>query len=618
MQKVRKVCLAMVVPLLCSSCTATPKESKSPVATSSFAQASSSSYSKVASSSSLPKERKTDFTMNGLSATGIAPIAEVPSIDPSTLSVEDTSQVTYQADADTIMMGDLYQRGVEITTPEGREMEFSFNQVLVYGNGVDGRCIYNLNKDVTVNIYLLEGSTNYIYTNAPDANAIQIKGNLNIYGKGTLYVVSASKTAITVSGALTFNESTVVISSGACGIEASNVYAKDAEIIVSSAGKDGIRAEMDDLVVEDIEHKKQPSFPEDDGFVKFENSDYRCLTYGDGIQASTYIDIRSSFLDIKTAGSWVSYSNENIALYDLKNEDFKWAASGDSFKRVSNEEVGGDYSSFYALTQSAKGLKVTGLSYSYKDDGKNKFELSSTSYKVNISDSSSVNLLTSDTAVKVDYGDVAIGSGSNLNIKTGNKALSSGHGFSISGKGSNLNVTDSYVGLESSTLSFQGGKTTVSSLGDAIKAEGENALIQTDDGELSLFSTYGGVVSNGDIKLNGGTLLLSGHMGLKSLGDGKVYFNGADVISLSTLANETYSQDSEAYAIIMASNINPDDGLKLIDKDGKTLFSTVSKASAQTLIFSSYAIKAGEYELKVGENERSVTLSSKLTFVGSF
>ena len=624
MKAPNRFALVLAATFLLSSCNGeTPKDSgvtSNPI---------SSSESKASSSSSASGNKP--LTMNATEASGVAPVATLPSIDTSVLTKE-TTQSTYQVNEDMIMMGDLYQHGVEITTEKNGTIDFNFNGVVIYANTDDGRAFYNVNKGVTVNINLMENTTNYIYTNSPDAHAIQIKGNLNISGGGKLVVISANKAAIKVSGALTITGSKLELSAGTYGINASNVTATDATIDVLTAQKDGIRAEMDDIEVNDAAHTQKPAFPTEDGFVKLEDSNYSCVAAGDGIQASTFVNVKGGSMNIKTAGSWVNYSADNIAAYDLKDDDFKWTPSGNSYKKVDSDTVGNNYSRYYAFAQSSKGFKVGGLKYYYKDDSATTYELVSTSYNLTITDEAYVTLVTSDSGAKVDYGDVLINGGSQVEINAGNKGMAPEHDFIIDGDRSALTVSNSFEGVEAAHIYFKNGVTKLSSSDDGINAATDypndstynDLLIQMEGGTLSLRAEGDGLDSNGDIKLNGGTLLVAGPTrggnGPIDAGDrNKVYFNGTDVISISSssmLDSNSYSSDSEAYTIVVGGSISKGTNVALLDNDGNTILSADATCSGEAVIFSSSKIKTGSYKVKIGSTETNVTVSSKITTSG--
>ena len=569
--------------------------------------------------------------MNNVTATGIAPIATLPDIDASVLTKE-TTQSTYQVSEDMIMMGDLYQHGVEITTEKNGTIDFNFNGVTIYANTDDGRAFYNTNKGVTVNINLMEGTTNYIYTNSTDAHALQIKGNLNISGGGKLVVISANKAAIKVSGALTITGSKLELSAGTYGINASNVTATDATIDVLTAQKDGIRAEMDDIEVNDAGHTEKPAFPTDDGFVKLEDTVYSATVAGDGIQASTFVSVKGGSVDVKTAGTWVNYSAENIEAYELEDDDFKWTPSGNSYKKLASDQVNNNYSRYYAFAQSSKGFKVGGLKYAYKDDSATAYELESTSYNLTITDGAIVNLVTSDSGAKVDWGDVMINGGSNVTVNAGNKGMAPEHNFTIEGDNTKLTVTNSFEGVEAAHVYFKGGTTLLSTADDGVNASTDyttnslysDLLIQVDGGTLSLRATGDGLDSNGDVKLNGGTVLVAGPTdggnGPIDAGDrNKVYFNGSDVVSVSSsgmLESNSFSTDSAAYTIVVGGSISNGTEVALLDNAGNSVLAAMATCTGQAVIFSSSKIKTGSYKVKIGSTETNVTVSSKITTSG--
>jgi hypothetical protein len=337
-------------------------------------------------------------------------------------------------------------------------------------------------------------------------------------------------------------------------------------------------------------------------------------------------------MNVETAGSWVNYSADNIATYDLKDDDFKWTPSGSSYKKVDSDTVGNNYSRYYAFAQSSKGFKVGGLNYYYKDDSATTYELVSTSYNLTITDEAYVTLVTSDSGAKVDYGDVLINGGSQVEINAGNKGMAPEHDFIIDGDRSALTVSNSFEGVEAAHIYFKNGVTKLSSSDDGINAATDypndstynDLLIQMEGGTLSLRAEGDGLDSNGDIKLNGGTLLVAGPTrggnGPIDAGDrNKVYFNGTDVISISSssmLDSNSYSSDSEAYTIVVGGSISKGTNVALLDNDGNTILSADATCTGQAVIFSSSKIKTGSYKVRIGSTETNVTVSSKITTSG--
>ncbi|MBP5091047.1 MAG: carbohydrate-binding domain-containing protein [Bacilli bacterium] len=638
MKKVLRTPLLLAVTLMLFSCDSDAgKENRVPSndvsSLSPTGSLSSSPNVNAPSSNNSDGGEAVAFThqMNAVTATGIAPRASLPSIDEGPLSVE-TTQETVEVSEDCTLSGDSYQNGVEIKTAKNGSISLTLSGAKIYASKADGRALYNTNKGVSVTLTLAEGTTNYIYTNEDDAHAIQVKGNLTINGKGKLVVISANKAAIKVSGACLIEEATLELSAGTYGINASNVTVNNAKIDVLTAQKDGIRAEMDDLEVEDGIHAAKPNFPADDGFVKLNNVAYSATVAGDGVQASTTIDVLGGSIDIKTSGTWVNYTSDNIALYELVDDDFKWTPSGDSFKKLASDQVNNNYSRYYAFAQSSKGFKVGGLKYSYSDDSSNAYELESTSYRLTISSGAVVNLITSDSGAKVDYGDVYIDGGANVTVSAGNKGMAPEHDFVIDGESTKLTVTNSFEGVEAAHVYFRGGTSLLSTADDGINASTDyssnstynDLLIQVDGGTLSLRSTGDGLDSNGDIKLNGGTVLVAGPTdggnGPIDAGDrNKVYFNGADVISVSSsgmLESNSFSTDSSAYTILVGGTVNSGTLVALLDSSGKEVLSTKATCSGGAVIFSSNKIRTGSYKVKIGSTETNITVSSKITTSG--
>ena len=577
--------------------------------------------STTSNNSSSTTTTNSSISLNATSSNGLAPITTLNSIDTSILTIDSTDSL-YQVDADSTLSGN-YTNGVEITTAKKGTINLTLDNATIYQNQQNGKALYNTNKNVTVNIYLKEGTTSYIYNNFDDSNALHIKGTLNIEGSGKLVVISGSKSAIKCSGKVNISNSNLYLEANSYGINCETFESSNASIEVGYASKDGIRSE-----VENEEVETQPSFDDSIGYVKLRNTTYKAIVEGDGIQANTYLYIDGGNIDISTQGTWVSYIDKDT--YELSDDDFKWSKSGNTYKKIDSDTIGNNYSHYLALAQSSKGLKVGALKYTLSSDTTTELEVATTEYSLTITNNALVNLTTSDSGIKVDYGDVLINEGSNVSINAGNKGVSAEHDFTIEGEDTSLIVTNSYEAVEATHCYFKGGSAILSANDDGINAASDyttsdysNLVIEIDAGLVSVNSNADGLDSNGTIYFNGGTTYVLGPTtGADEAidADSKIYFNGGFVLAFgsSGMANtNNYTTNNNTYAFSLINNTSSSQTITIKDSNSNVLVSVnVSKSFGQ-LVFSSSSLTNSTYTIELGSTSKTLTLVQYITSSGN-
>ena len=560
-------------------------------------------------------------SFNSTEATGLAPVVTLNTFDTSKLTTSESADVT-EVSSDTTLEGYHYN-GVNITTAKNGEITLTLNNATIYQNSDEGKALWNSNKGVTVNLVIPEGTTSYIYNNYEDVNAIHIKGLLNISGGGTLVVSSGQKAAIKCSSIVTVTDTTVELEAATYGISAESVDVTEANIDVLYAGKDGIRAE-----VENEEVETAPTFDSSIGYVSLTNTAYNAVVEGDGIQANTTLTISGGTTNISTQGTWVAYSSANIEEYELNDDDFKWSPSGSTYKKIDSDTIGTNYSKYYALVQSCKGLKVGALKYTLSTDTTTELEVSSTSYNLTITDGAVVNLTTSDSGSKVDYGDTIISGGSTVNVNTGNKGFAPEHDFYLEGSETSLTVTNSYEAVEAAHLYFNNGTAILSASDDGVNAASDydtddydDIKLVVNDGLLSVNANGDGLDSNGAIYFVGGTTLVLGPESGSNQAidaDNKVYFNGGSVFAVGTSGMATtsnYTSQTSNYVLdFTTSSTSSSTQITVTDSDGNVLVSVTISQSFGEFIFSSSLLSYGStYTVEIGSNSTTVTISSTVT-----
>ena len=430
------------------------------------------------------------------------------------------------------------------------------------GVAIDG----SVNKKTTLTITLKAGSTNRIENDGEDVNAIHVKGTLAINGKGTLNVVSNSKSAIKASKEIQIVDATLNLTATNHGITGAAVVASNCTINVIEAGKDGINAECDEAT----------EFALDDGYVVLTDVDYLCDVEDDGIQGNTVV-----FID------------------------------------------GGDY----AISSVGKGIKVSEVTFTSKDDDGNKVDNTVTDgdYLIAIV-SGTFDINSTDDGIHANSGSVLIEDGT-FTISTGDDAITATELVKVSG--GEITITKSYEGLEGAYVEISGGKINLVSSDDGINVASEDRNVKPhiiiSGGEVTVNASGDGIDSNGSILISGGTVIVhgptSGHdAGLDA--DRGIVVTGGTLFASSTLGMvETPSTNSTQYVVSYAQqeSIKAGSIVSLRDKKGNVLIEVTVQKNCQSVIMSSPELKDGETYYIYGNNTKitSFKVSSVITSIGT-
>lgn len=283
--------------------------------------------------------------------------------------------------------------GITVSVGDGETVHLFLNNATISEGA--GIAISNTNKKSTLIITACENTENEVASKGDDVNAIHVKGALKINGTGTIKV-SAKKNGIKVSKGLSIAGSTINLTAENHALSARFIEAENAKINVLSAGKDALNAECDD---------ETQKFTLDEGYVSLKSSKVFASVSGDGIQADTFVYITGGSVDIKTSATFVSYSAESMAAYDLSEDDFRYIKSGDTYKKIDDVATKG---ARYAMIQSAKGIKCGEIKYEI--DGTEYAVTKNTNYFIVI-DGARVKINSSDDAIYTNSGNVLIKGG---------------------------------------------------------------------------------------------------------------------------------------------------------------------------------------------------------------
>lgn len=541
-------------------------------------------------------------------------VENAATVDLSTLSkdVNADGATVLSNDVTTITSAGSYiltgaYAGITVSVGNGETVHLFLNDATISGG--TGIAISNTNKKSTLIITACENTENEVASKGDDVNAIHVKGTLKINGTGTIKV-SAKKNGIKVSKGLSIADSTINLTAGNHALSARFIETENAKINVLSAGKDALNAECDD---------KTQEFTLDEGYVSLKNSKIIASVSGDGIQADAFVYITGGSVDIETSTTFVSYSAESMAAYDLSEDDFRYIKSGDTYKKVADDVA--TKGARYAMIQSAKGIKC----------GEIKYEIDGTEYAVTknsnyfiVIDGTRVKIDSSDDAIHTNSGNVLI-KGGTLDLTTLDDGIHADELVKIDG--GEITVNGSYEGIEGAYVEIGGGTIYITASDDGINAasddESVNEHIIISGGTITVDASGDGLDSNGTIYVTGGTLIVYGPTTGADTGldaDGGILIDGGNVfVASSKEMLEIPASNSKSNVLVYGVNTVPAGSeIILTNADGGEMVRITLKKQAQAIILSTPELATnGTYSLYADENLlASFSVTETITAIG--
>ena len=532
----------------------------------------------------------------------LSALSEDVNADGATVLSNDVTTIT---SAGSYILTGAYA-GITVSVGNGETAHLFLNDATISGGA--GIAISNTNKKSTLIITACENTENEVASKGDDANAIHVKGTLKINGTGTIKV-SAKKNGIKVSKGLSIADSTINLTAGNHALSARFIETENAKINVLSAGKDALNAECDD---------KTQEFTLDEGYVSLKSSKVFASVSGDGIQADTFVYITGGSVDIETAATFVSYSAESMATYDLSEDDFRYIKSGDTYKKIDDVASKG---ARYAMIQSAKGIKC----------GEIKYEIDGTEYAVTknsnyfiVIDGARVKINSSDDAIHTNSGNVLI-KGGTLDLTTLDDGIHADELVKIDG--GEITVNGSYEGIEGAYVEIGGGTIYITASDDGINAasddESVNEHIIISGGTITVDASGDGFDSNGTIYVTGGTLIVYGPTTGADTGldaDGGILIDGGNVFVATTKEMlEIPASNSKSNVLVYGANTVPAGSeIILTNADGGEMVRITLKKQAQAIILSTPELATnGTYSLYADENLlASFSVTETITAIG--
>lgn len=433
-------------------------------------------------------------------------------------------------------------------------------------------------------LYLAANTKNYLKDSEANLSdgVLNVKGtNLNIEGEGYLIIDSLGlNTGDFESGKGIHNSKTLTI--------------KDSHIIVNSSsdhalnGKGGIvleNAKLDLTSNKDAIHSKE-------GGLEMNDTTLVSSSYGDGIDVAGKINIIDSNCYITTTGEFILYDASEDVDGELY-EDSKYILKNGEYQKISSDDMS-RYSTRYYLNQKCKGIKSE---ENITIDG-GKYVIRSTDDCI----ASDLNINIYDGVFSLTTFDQGINGDQIVNIgKEETKTRT--EDFIIK-------INDSYEGIQGGVINFYDAEIYVDASDDGINATSDTltdiSMNFYNDTYVNVRAEGDGIDSNGDILLDGGTLIVFGpqESGNGALDfDGNFTVNSGEMIAISSIGmieNPNLVNQNIVYSYLNQSfSENDVVSLKIDDK----LFSTMLPKSYNSLYMAvtSPDIKSGSsYEVLSG------------------
>lgn len=468
----------------------------------------------------------------------------------------------------------------------------------------------SVKKEGSITITLVENTTNTI--SGGTSNAISSNSPVTINGTGTLTVNSTAKNGIKVDAPLTVLDATLNITAANHGISAYNVNAENCTLNVITAkddnlAKDGIHAEIADPSTED--EISSIAWTENDGFVVLKDVNYTCNVQGDGIQADTFVYINGGNYNITTSAYFVAYSAANISAYGLELDDFRYYVSGGTYLKAENGST-----RYYAMAQSAKGIKVGEIDYELTDSDDSVIksgEITSGNYYILI-ENGTFSINSADDAIHTNgFGGGTTVNDGTITISTFDDGINSDGLTKING--GTVTVNSCYEGIEGAYVEINGGTINITSFDDGINAASDNTnneYLKITGGVVVVNAEGDGVDSNGTLNISGGKVYVFGptNGGNSSIDSDKgSTITGGTVVAISKEIMDSITCNKP---YVSASSVSLSKGTT-VSIDGVVSVSVPKAYSGATVIICSENMASGTaYTLKLGTASKTVSATT--------
>ena len=403
------------------------------------------------------------------------------------------------------------------------------------------------------------------------SGALHAEDDLVLEGEGTLRVEGACRHGIVGKDDVTVRSGSILVNAAEDGIRGRDKLVIEDGILDITAGGDALRSGND--------------LDEGKGNIRIKGGSFTLTSEGDAVQAAGDITVSGGTFDISAGGDALQAERS----LTVENGSFTILSGGGAAAFPGKGEDAAD-------RVSAKGLKAASITLNG-----GVFALDCADDALHASDTLTVN-------------------GGTLVITTGDDALHADNTLFIAD--GTITAAECQEGLEANLITVSGGSIDIFSYNDGVNASsGTNwaKLYGAGQGaaaaeELSVYRQTGGAVricayddgvdSNGDIRIEGGSLLVSaeaaGHSKALDCGrenGGVCLVSGGTVIACGYFDTaENFDYDSSQCSALFHTEEAMRAGTEFVltDENGSRLMSFVPENAYNAVLFSAPAMKAGQ------------------------
>lgn len=501
-------------------------------------------------------------------------------VSPDAVKVTlDGKTLTVAKAGEYLISGSIKNGQIIVDSDKNSEIVLSLSGVNIEAKGT--AAIY-VKKAKKVTVTLADGSENILTSKgefqADDTNlvdgAIFSKADLVINGKGSATITSEKGHGVV-------SKDNLLITGGNCKVTSLG-HAFSANDSLRVAGGDfQITSDKDGFHAENLADTTL-------GFFYACGGSYNITAGSDGISASGYVKITGGDYTMKTGGGAAEGSKSQLGGHGFFDQQF-----------MGTDDL------------SAKGIKSG-----------TKMTLSGGKLSADSADDA------------LHSNDALVISGGSFDIKSGDDAVHAETDLEISG--GKVNITESYEGLEATTITLSGGETYLTSSDDGINAAGGNdqsgfgggmrpdmfassdSFVKITGGKLCINASGDGIDSNGEIIVSGGETYVSGPT---NSGNGAMDFGVSAKITggifvaagASGMAENFSSAENQGAMLVTMGNISANTEFKLLDEKGKEIIKHTFEKAFSSIVISCPGIKSGNtYTLKAGSTEKEIKMTSNL------
>ncbi|MBQ7579615.1 MAG: carbohydrate-binding domain-containing protein, partial [Clostridia bacterium] len=282
-----------------------------------------------------------------------------------------TGNIDINADGDINLLFDTQI----ITGQTSINSEYIYTAHLFYSGettlSYSGKKVIDNGSSNAIILTILDGANVSVNNNSgahtsDNKNAISSDSGIVINGTGVLNI-NSEKTAIKADGIVKILGTTInILNAGyytsesdqeGHGIKGESINLLNANIIISGAGKDGLHAELTD--------EDSTAFTYNNGFVYAEGTTLTIAgVNGDGVYGDSFVYIVSGTYNITTTTHMITATSSSSS-YFTRSSSASTTFSGISsnYSKKASDEIRSNYSSYYSLATSTKGIKVGEIDY---------------------------------------------------------------------------------------------------------------------------------------------------------------------------------------------------------------------------------------------------------------